>query len=248
VLELLVSLAVWAVAVALLLASLPLLALLRLLAGRRDPARRLPGRLFHGIGRVMVRANPLWTVRLDRAAAAAFREPSLVVANHESDADTFLAACLPWDLKFLAKASLYNLPVMGWAMRLVGDIGVVRDDAGSRAAARAAMRGWLERGVSVVVFPEGTRSRDAELLPFRDGAFRLAIELGVAVQPVVFAGTRRAMPPGGWGFRRAVLGLRVLPPVPTAGLSPDDAAALAVRVRQQMVEARAAWRRDLGPG
>src|SRR5690606_8565255 len=101
--------------------------------------------------------------------------------NHESNADPFLISFLPWEMKWLAKASLFRVPVVGWCFRLAGDIPVHRGDAGSARTAMARCRGWIERGVPVMIFPEGTRSRTEELLPFKDGAFRLAVETGASI-------------------------------------------------------------------
>lgn len=241
-----ISLFVWGLAIALLIATLPILLVVRLVTAPFDVRRRVVGRLFRGVGRFLVAIHPGWRFRADVSRArAAFREPSVIVLNHESDADVFLAALLPWDAKFLSKDSLYNLPVMGWAMRLAGDVGVVRGDRESGAEARDDLRRWLERGISVLVYPEGTRSRTGEMLPFREGAFRLAVETGSPIQPVVVAGTSRALEPGGWILRPARAIARALPPVPVAGLGLDDVPALAIRVRETMLRERAALRLEL---
>jgi 1-acyl-sn-glycerol-3-phosphate acyltransferase len=92
--------------------------------------------------------------------------------------------------------------------------------------------------VSVMIFPEGTRSRTAELLPFKDGAFRLAIEAGVALLPLAVSGTRTALPKHDWRFGRSVAEVRVLDPVETAGLTLDDVPALKARIRDMIVRAR----------
>jgi 1-acyl-sn-glycerol-3-phosphate acyltransferase len=159
----------------------------------------------------------------------------------------FLSACLPWDAKFLAKDSLYDLPVMGWAMRLAGDVGVVRGDRESGAEAQEELRAWLARGISIVLFPEGTRSRTGEMLPFKEGAFRLAIEARAPIQPVAVAGTASALTPGSWILRPARAIARALPPIPTAELSPGDVAALAERTREALRKARDELRVELVP-
>jgi 1-acyl-sn-glycerol-3-phosphate acyltransferase len=96
----------------------------------------------------------------------------------------------------------------------------------------------LSRRVSVMIFPEGTRSRTAELLPFKDGAFRLAIEAGVPILPLAVSGTRNALPKHDWRFGRSVAEVRVLEPIETAGLTLDDVPALKSRVRELIVSTR----------
>src|SRR5207248_363511 len=81
---------------------------------------------------------------------------------------------------------------------------------------------WLERGIPVMIFPEGTRSPDGELLPFKDGAFRLAIQTGADVLPSAVAGTRTALPKHGWRFGASRARVAVGDPISTRGLTPAD--------------------------
>jgi 1-acyl-sn-glycerol-3-phosphate acyltransferase len=90
----------------------------------------------------------------------------------------------------------------------------------------------------VMIFPEGTRSRTMELLPFKDGAFRLAIEAGVPILPLAVSGTGTALPKHGWRFGRSAAEVRVLEPIETAGLTPADVPSLKARVREIIVQAR----------
>ena len=88
-----------------------------------------------------------------------------------------------------------------------------------------------------MIFPEGTRSATAELLPFKDGAFRLAIDAGVPILPLAVHGTATALPKHDWRFGRSTAVVSVLEPVDTTGLTPTDVPALKAKVRQ-MIEAR----------
>ena len=96
----------------------------------------------------------------------------------------------------------------------------------------------LQQQVSVMIFPEGTRSRDGELLPFKDGAFRLALEAGVPIVPLVVAGTRDAMAKGSFRFQRARARVKVLAPSETSGLTVNDVVALRDRTRAVIAEVR----------
>ena len=152
-------------------------------------------------------------MRFENRSTAPYSEPCIVVANHESDCDVYVSswlATLGWNMKYLSKKSLFDLPVFGPAMRLVGDISVIRGDRRSRLEAFERCRWWLAKGMPVLFFPEGTRSRSVEMASFKDGAFRLAIEAGAPIRPVIFAGTRGyldTLPVNAVGkFEQALLG------------------------------------------
>jgi 1-acyl-sn-glycerol-3-phosphate acyltransferase len=133
---------------------------------------------------------------------------------------------------------MFKIPCFGWMMRMAGDICLVRGERSSAANAILSARDRLSTNVSVMIFPEGTRSRDGNLLPFKDGAFRLAIECGAPILPLVVAGTRRAMAKGSFRFQKAHARVEVLEPIETNGLTLDDVAALKDRVRTIITEAR----------
>ena len=236
----LVSIWVWIVLVLTVLIFFPLMAIVRLVTAPFDPGRYRVGRLFRWVGIIAAKANPLWRFRRSGVEIADPRRPYVVVSNHESFADILLISHLPWEMKWLSKAELFRIPIMGWMMWLVGDIPVWRGFSPSAVEAINRCRAVLRKRVSVMIFPEGTRSRTADLLPFKDGAFRLAIEAGVPILPLALSGTRTALPKHDWRFGRSVAEVRVLEPVETAGLTPADVPALKARVRQLIVEARAA--------
>lgn len=127
---------------------------------------------------------------------------------------------------------------MGWMMKMAGDISVRRSVRSSRAEALDQCRERLSRRVSVMIFPEGTRSRTDQLLPFKDGAFRLAVETGTPILPLVVAGTRDAMAKGSLVFRPALAEVRALEPISTDGMSPSDVPALRDRVRELITTER----------
>jgi 1-acyl-sn-glycerol-3-phosphate acyltransferase len=240
-----VSALLWAVAFVLVVVWTPLVALVFAVTAPFDPGRYAAGRLFRRAASLFVAVNPLWTFRTSGVTIGDPRRPYIMVSNHESYADIFLISHLPWEMKWLSKAEILRLPLMGWMMRMAGDIPVRRGDRHSRASALDGIRDRLRKRVSVMVMPEGTRSPTDDMLPFHDGAFRVAVELGVPVVPIVVAGTRNAMAKGSLRFNRAVAEARVLEPIETTGMGVRDVAALRDEVRARIADARAELRARL---
>ena len=226
--------AVGYVAVALLLAvSLPIQALLFALTAPFDPGRLVTGHFLRWLGRRIAGCYPPWKLRVEGrwpAAGGAY----VVVANHQSILDILLLSHMPREMKWIAKEELFRVPWIGWMLRMSGDIAIRRGERDSGLEALGRARGYLARGVPVMVFAEGTRSRDGRLLPFKSGAFRLAIETGVPVLPVAVNGTAAGMPKGSPWVRPCEAWARILEPVPTAGLRPEDAVKVRDEVRRRI--------------
>jgi 1-acyl-sn-glycerol-3-phosphate acyltransferase len=233
-----ISIWAWLVLVVCLLLWFPIVLLARLLTAPFDSGRYIPGLIFRKIAVAMASMNPLWHFRYSGALPQDPRRPYVVVSNHESFSDILLISHLPWEMKWLSKAELFRIPVLGWMMWLVGDIPVKRGFGPSALEAMARCRQRLDSRVSVMIFPEGTRSKTAELLPFKDGAFRLAIEAGVPILPLAVSGTSTALRKHDWRFGKSVAEVRVLPAVETTGLQLSDVPALKSSVRTMIVEAR----------
>ncbi|MEX1182793.1 MAG: lysophospholipid acyltransferase family protein [Gemmatimonadota bacterium] len=240
------SVLIWTMTALLLIVWLPWLALVFAVTVPFDPGRYTVGRWFRRAAVASVKLNPLWEFRTSGVRIRDPRRPYVAVSNHESYADIFLISHLPWEMKWLSKKDVFRIPVMGWMMRMAGDIGVERNSRRSRVQALDGMRDRLSKRVSVMVMPEGTRAPTDELLPFREGAFRVAVEHGVPILPIVVAGTRHCMARGSLLFNRAVAEARVLDPVPTEGLTIDDVPELRDRVGAIIAAAREQLRRDMG--
>jgi 1-acyl-sn-glycerol-3-phosphate acyltransferase len=228
----------WTMLALLFLAALPLMALARLLLSPFDRGHYVAGRMFRIAGATSARINPLWHFSWSGPVPENPRRPYIVVSNHESTADIMLISHLPWEMKWLAKREMFRIPVMGWLMWLAGDIGVRRGSARSAVEAMRECRDRLEKKVSVMIFPEGTRSTKEDLLPFKDGAFRLAVDTQLPILPLALAGTRDALPKRGFVMNRATAHVRILEPVETVGMTPADVPALRDRVRAAIDHAR----------
>lgn len=239
--SLLRSLWAWLSTALVVVLGLPLMALVRLVD--RDPAHYRTGRFFRHIGALVTRLNPGWQIDVGGERLDDPRRPYVVVANHQSAIDIPVVCRLPWEMKWVAKAELFRVPFIGWMMRMAGDIPVARGNKRSRADVLVLAEETLQRRCSVMFFPEGTRTRDGRVLRFSNGAFHLAIKQQVPVLPIAIDGTLDALPKKGWRFTAGhTIRLRVLPPIPTAGLTADDVDTLRERARRAIVEQLAAWR------
>ena len=235
------SIWVWTAIVLLIVAWLPLLAVVRLFD--RDPAHYRTGRWFRRLGMLMTKVNPAWKIDISGATPEDPRLPYVVVSNHQSMADIPIISCLPWEMKWVAKAELFKLPVVGWMMRLADDIPVDRGDKMSRARVLVRARQVLRDRCSVMFFPEGTRSRDGRVLRFTEGAFRLAIKEQVPILPLAIEGTQDALPKHDWRFGIVSgIHLKVFRPLPTDGLTAADADRLRDEVRAAIIDQIATWR------
>ena len=159
-------------------------------------------------------ANPLWRARIAGREKLPWRGPAVIVANHLSLVDILVLYGLYRPFKWVSKAELFKVPFVGWNMVLNDYVRLVRGDRESIRAMMLRCREYLELGAPVLIFPEGTRSATGELQPFRDGAFKLAHEMGCPVIPVIVRGTYETLPKQGIVLRRHMDGqVTVLDPI-----------------------------------
>lgn len=199
---------------------------------RGDPTQRLPGRWMRRFGRTATSLTPIWDFTVEGSPPHDIAtKPYVVVANHESTADPFLLAHLPWDMRWVAKEEIFKLPVLGQMMKYGGDIPLRRGDKSSIVEMMDECRRTLDAGMSIMMFPEGTRGKDDELLPFKLGAFEIAVRSQVPILPIALSGTRACRPKGSNWFGHAKATAKVLEPISTEGLGSKDVADLAERTR-----------------
>jgi len=161
------------------------------------------------------------------------------VANHLSNFDIpVMLLTAPVPIRFLAKKELYQIPVLAQAMTRIG---IIKTDRQSQSAAHAEINEGVaaakRRGHSLIIFPEGTRSDDGKLAPFKKGAFRIAITNQLPVVPVTIHGTWQAWPPGSRLIYPSLARAVVHQPIPTRDLTVLDINALKNRVRDAVASA-----------
>lgn len=237
------SVLVWAGIALLVIFWLPMLAIVRLFD--RDPVRYRTGRLFRKLGLAISRINPNWKINIEGSQKIDDRTPYIIISNHLSNADIPLISNLPWEMKWVAKKELFEVPVLGRMMKLAQDISVDRESSNKRAGVFNKCSFYLKNSCSVMFFPEGTRSRDGRMKKFSLGAFDLAIQEKIPILPLVIDGTQDCLPKKTWVFTtNAYVNLKILDPVSTENLNKDDSLELMRRVRGEMLAQLSKWRNE----
>ena len=147
-------------------------------------------------GKLIFQMNPFWKLTVSGRERIKKNKAYVLVANHSSLADIICLYCLGRHFKWLAKESLFKIPFFGWTMSFLRYIPLERGKHGSIRDSFQTAQEWLEKGGSVLIFPEGTRSRSGALGEFKNGAFKLAIRSQKPIIPIVLRGTRQAISKG----------------------------------------------------
>ena len=142
----------------------------------------------------------------------------------------------PIQFRWIAKAELFRLPFLGWAMSRIGYIPIERDSPKKayRSMLRAAEK--VQQGVSVIIFPEGTRSPDGNLQPFKKGVFLIALKSQAPILPIAICGTGKIMPKGDWRAHPGNVQIIIDPAIETAGVPPQKEGELSERVRNTLMK------------
>lgn len=157
------------------------------------------------------------------------------LSSHQSYMDIpAMLGYLPVQLRIAAKKVLFRIPFMGWHLSRAGHIPVDRSSTQAAVATMQRATGYIRDGVCAFVFPEGTRSPDGALHPFKKGGFKLALQAGVPIVPLTIIGSRQVLPKNSIIFRPGPIDMYIDEPIPTAGLNDDDLELLMQTVREAM--------------
>jgi 1-acyl-sn-glycerol-3-phosphate acyltransferase len=181
--------------------------------------------------------NALWAAGIPHRVVGLegipVHRPLVFACNHQSWFDIFqLAAVLPGSLRFVAKKELERIPLLGRAMRKAGHVFIDRQNRERAFSAYDEAAEGIRAGISAVVFPEGTRSRTGELLPFKKGPFVLAVAAQVPLVPVYSAGTFTLLPKGSLRLHPHPVALLFGKPIDTTGMTYDDRERLSLETRR----------------
>jgi 1-acyl-sn-glycerol-3-phosphate acyltransferase len=213
----------WCLIVLITLGVTPVIFVCSALLGGLDPNREWAHNVAIFWGTAIFGANPYWKLRISGKEKIRHSRPYILIANHSSMTDILCVYHLGMQFKWIAKAELFRVPFFGWDMSLIQYIRLERGKHGSIRESYELAKNWLKRGMTVLIFPEGTRSRDGRLGDFKNGAFKMAAELRVPVLPVVISGTQTALAKGKVTLSEKVsIHMAVLDPVDPADFGDDD--------------------------
>lgn len=195
----------------------------------------------------LVLARRCWAPGLLWGAQADFRvepnpnidwkTPHIYAMNHQSMLDIVCAfAGLPVNIRFVAKHSLAYVPFLGWYMWLTGMVFINRSNRFKAVESLKLAGKRIREGANIIAYPEGTRTVDGKVQPFKKGPFVLAIEAGVPIVPVAIEGSHQALPTGGFRLRPRVIRMKLGAPIPTVGRAPGERDALLREVRDAIIQ------------
>jgi len=217
------SIGIWIVGIALIVVLFLVMAFLSLVLYPFDRKRKIVHAQCFWWTDAVTALNPYWDVKVGGLENIDHKKTYVVVSNHQSLADIVLMYKTKMQFKWVAKEILFKIPILGWNMLLARHIRLKRGDFSSIKRVYKEAGEWLRKKVSVVFFPEGTRSDNAGIGEFQNGAFKLAIKEKVPILPILIEGTKDAIPKGSWRFTtRISCVIKVLPPIETSGLLSGD--------------------------
>lgn len=183
--------------------------------------------IFLGVG-IKVKLNGIENIPRDRAV--------IFASNHQSTMDIpAMFGYLPVQFRIMAKQVLFWIPFLGWHLFLSGNIPVNRKSSSRAFSSALRAAALLKQGISVLVFIEGTRSRDGSLQRFKRGGFILAKKLDAAIVPIAIRGSFELMPAPAWTAKPGVIEISILPPINIT--AQDEPEAISARVRRQLLSA-----------
>jgi len=163
--------------------------------------------------------------------------PYIFMSNHQGSYDIFaLLGHLPFQFKWLAKKELFSIPFFGWAMAAAGYISIDREGTRETVEAMNKAADRIRDGMSVVIFPEGSRSPDGTIQPFKKGGFTLAIKSRVPIVPLALTGSREIMPKDRLTATSGEIRIRIGQPIETAHYSIKNRKDLMEKVREMILK------------
>ncbi|MDZ7636041.1 MAG: lysophospholipid acyltransferase family protein [Bacteroidales bacterium] len=244
------SIWVWLSSITFVILAFPVAVILWLLSLAFDSRRLMNNRWMVIQGIVVTKMSPFWKVITEGREKIDQKQAYIIVPTHQSMLDIVFFNMLRHRLRWVSKVEVFRVPLLGWEMRMVKYIEVVRGNKSSVIKMMEKCVESLQEGVSIVIFPEGTRSLTGAIGKFKTGAFQLAVKTDKPLLPVLIDGTGGILPKkGGLIFRnRRIVRIRVLDPIFPGQFGTGDPEELAARVQSLMVAAMEEMRSEPGYG
>jgi 1-acyl-sn-glycerol-3-phosphate acyltransferase len=187
-------------------------------------------------GNLLSRIIPLWKIKIDGRQKAQKGKAYIIISNHQSILDILVMNCLRYRFRWISKIENYKVPVLGWYLRMAKYITIDRGNKESKSEMLERSALSLRKGISIMMFPEGTRSPDGEIGHFKLGAFQLAHMTDKSILPVIVDGTGGILPKHGLIFSGGhKIKIKVLDPVHPGSFGTADTEELASKFRTLMV-------------
>jgi 1-acyl-sn-glycerol-3-phosphate acyltransferase len=241
------SLWVWLSSITFVLLAFPVAILLWLVSLPFDRRRLMNNRWMIIQGIVLTKMSPFWKVTVEGREKIDNKQAYIIIPNHQSMLDIVFFNMLRHRLRWVSKIEIFRVPLVGQEMRMVKYIEIERGNKQSVIKMMEKCVSSLHEGISIVIFPEGTRSLNGEIGRFKTGAFQLAIKTDKPLLPVLIDGTGDILPKKGMIFGKyRNVRLRVLDPIFPGQFGTGDPDELAVRVQSMMVDAMKELRSEPG--
>lgn len=229
---------VWVSSIIFVLLAFPVALLLWLISLLFDYRRLMNNRWMVIQGIVLTKMSPFWKVVVDGREKIDRKQAYVIIPNHQSMLDIVFFNMLHHRLRWVSKIEIFKVPLVGTEMRMVKYIELERGNKSSVIRMMEKCMESLREGISIVIFPEGTRSLTGAIGKFKSGAFQLAIRADKPLLPVLIDGTGDILPKRGFIFgSRRVVRLRVLDPIFPGNFGTGDPDELAAMIQAQMVSA-----------
>jgi len=195
-----------------------------------NPSGRLNHRLAGFWAKIALWANGV-KVGVEGLEHILGQGPYIFMSNHQGSYDIFaLLGHLPFQFKWLAKREIFSIPILGWAMKATGYISIDRQGGRETVEAMKSAAEKIHQGMSVVIFPEGSRSSDGSIHPFKKGGFTLAIKSQVPIVPIAISGSREIIQKGRMKVYPGSISILIDRPVETEGFTMKDREMLMVKL------------------
>jgi 1-acyl-sn-glycerol-3-phosphate acyltransferase len=229
------SIIVWITGVCFVVVTFPLTLIIWLLTLAFDKEKIIMHWILMYQSLILSFLIPVWTIHIEDREKAVKGTTYVIISNHQSILDILMINCLRFKFKWISKIENLNVPVIGWYLKMAEYIIIDRGNEQSKIEMLERSYNCLKKGISIMIFPEGTRALNNEIGFFKRGAFQLALQANVPILPVLIDGTGGILPKHGLIFSSGhQIRVRVLDPVDPEDFGTDSPESLALKFTSLM--------------